>query len=296
MPKPILVDSHVHLYSADEDRYRPSAGCLRPPSGTGSLERLRHLCRKTGVSRVCAIQTATFYGFDNRYVCDVSKANPDWIAGICMIDPENPDGPQLLKELVLEHGVRGLRSRPSADGQLDRASVRRLWAAAADLGIVVNILASRENADGVDNLLREFPTVPAVLEHSLCLNLSTDRVATLRELARLSRHENVNVELCDLPVLSCERYPFPDMHNTYLKIIDMYGPERSLWGSCFPLELWMPEITYGEHQRIFQQEIAIDAQARAAILGETANRLWFRGIKEQSSGIGQEDGDVSRSD
>ena len=256
-------------------RYPPSAGARRPPSGSGSLAHLRDACFETGVTKVCAIQTSTYYGFDNRYLSDVSKANPDWVAGICMIDPENPDGPELLKELVSEYGVRGLRSRPSADGQLSRPSVKRLWAAAADLGIVVNVLASRENADGVDGLLRDFPAVPVVLEHSLCLNLSTDRAATLDELARLSRHQNANVELCDLPVLSDQRYPFADMHATYLAIIEMYGPERSLWGSCFPLELWVPEVTYSQHLRIFAEELDIDDKARAAVLGGTADRLWF---------------------
>jgi len=194
-----------------------------------------------------------------------------------MIDTENPDGPALLKELVLEYGVRGLRSRPPADGQFDRPSMRPLWRAAAEVDIVVNVLTSRENADGVDNLLREFPTVPAVLEHSLCLNLSTDRAATLRALDRLAKHENANVELCDLPALSDEPYPFADMHEPFRAIIEMYGPERCVWGSCFPLELWIPEITYADHHRAFRDELLTDERERKAILGDTAARLWFRG-------------------
>jgi predicted TIM-barrel fold metal-dependent hydrolase len=72
------------------------------------------------------------------------------------------------------------------------------------------------------------------------------------------------------------------MHDTYLRIIEMYGPERCVWGSCFPLELWMPAITYAEHQRIFREEIAVDEKGPAAILGETANRLWFRGTESDS--------------
>ena len=90
--------------------------------------------------------------------------------------------------------------------------------------------ASRENADGVDQLLRDFPAVPVVLEHSLCLNLSTDRAATLDELARLSRHRNANVELCDLPVLSGQGYLFADMHATYLAIIENVRSRKELVG------------------------------------------------------------------
>ncbi len=55
----------------------------------------------------------------------------------------------------------------------------------------------------------------------------------------------------------------------------MYGPERSLWGSCFSLELWVPEVTYSQHVRIFSEELDVDDKVRAAVLGGTADRLWF---------------------
>ncbi len=103
MAQPI-IDVHAHLYSADEDRYRPITGARFPPSGSCGLEHLRRICAENNVDRVCAIQTGSFYRHDNEYVCDVAAANSNWIAGICMIDPEHPNGPSVLSELVRSYG------------------------------------------------------------------------------------------------------------------------------------------------------------------------------------------------
>ena len=91
-----IIDTHAHIYSPDEDRYPTIEGPLRPPQGKGSLEDLREESRANGVRAVCVIQTSTFYRFDNRYILDSSKANPDWVAGVCTLDPDDPRSPSLL--------------------------------------------------------------------------------------------------------------------------------------------------------------------------------------------------------
>jgi predicted TIM-barrel fold metal-dependent hydrolase len=59
-------------------------------------------------------------------------------------------------------------------------------------------------------------------------------------------------------------------------VIAAFRPGRCLWGSNFPCELWCPRITYAQHLAIFTRELGLDAAAKAAILGETAHRLWFQ--------------------
>ena len=65
------------------------------------------------------------------------------------------------------------------------------------------------------------------------------------------------------------------MHEPCRRIIDAFGPERCVWGSDFPCELWMPRVTYAEHLNIFRQAMQLEEQALTHILGETARRLWF---------------------
>ena len=151
----MIVDTHAHIYSPDEKKYPPIAKPNRPPGGKGSLEDLRNESRANGVTHACAIQVTTFYRFDNRYILDSAAANRQWIAGVCTLDPDDPKSPAMLKDHVLRHSIRGMRSIPAKSGALDDPGVRALWKACQDAGIVVNVLVGREKTDQVSRLLAE---------------------------------------------------------------------------------------------------------------------------------------------
>ena len=78
----LVIDAHAHITSPDEKRYQPKDNPLRPPGGKGSVEDLRREMQANGVTAVRAIQTVSFYGYDNQYLCDSAKANPGWMAEI----------------------------------------------------------------------------------------------------------------------------------------------------------------------------------------------------------------------
>jgi len=271
----LTVDTHAHIYAPDEKRYPPIEKPLRPPPGTGSLDHLRRETKTNGVSAVCAIQTSTFYRFDNRYILDSAKANPSWIAGVCTLDPDDQHSPGLLAQYARDYGVRGMRSIPARDGRLDHPGVRALWKTALDNNLVINVLINRDRAAHLHTLLGEFPKLPVVLDHCLNLKAGPDLDPTLAEVLRLARYRNLHAKLTFLPTGSAAGYPCADMHPACLQVIDAFGPDRCVWGSDFPCELWCPKVAYAEHLRIFTRDLPLSDPARAAILGQTARRLWF---------------------
>ena len=103
--------------------------------------------------------------------------------------------------------------------------------------------------------------------------------ATLNDMLALARLPTVHAKLTFIPTGSAEDYPCRDMHDACRTIIRAYGPERCVWGSDFPCELWCPRLTYAQHLRIFTHELGLDEKTRRAILGETAYRLWFEPLK-----------------
>lgn len=272
----LIIDTHAHIYSPDEEKYPPIAKPYRPPGGKGSTEDLREEIRAAGVTAVCAIQTQTFYGFDNRYVCDSARANPTWMAGVCNLDPDNPASPELLKGLARDCAIRGYRSIPSPQSKrLDDAGVRRMWRAAAELGLVVNVLINRDNAAGLSKLLSEFPALRVVLDHTMNLKAGPELTPTLKEVLRLERFKNLHAKLTFVPTGSATGYPCADMHEACLKVVRAYGAERCVWGSDFPCELWCPKVSYREHLRIFTNDLPLTSEQREKILGATARKLWF---------------------
>ena len=271
----LIIDTHAHIYSPDEKRYPTIEKPLRPPKGKGSLEDLKQESRANRVNAVCAIQTSTFYRFDNRYILDSSKANPDWVAGVCTLNPDDPKSPSLLARYVREYGIRGMRSIPAKSRELDHPGVRALWKTALDVGIAINVLIGPDLAGHADRLLGQFAGLPVVLDHCLNPKAGPDLDSTIEKVLYLSRHKNLHAKLTFVPTGSNTGFPCADMHQACLKVADAFGPERCVWGSDYPSGLWTPRVSYAEHLKIFTEVLGLTDAARTNILGETAGRLWF---------------------
>jgi predicted TIM-barrel fold metal-dependent hydrolase len=275
----LIIDSHAHAYSPEEWRYPPAEEARRPAPGVGSLAHLKETCQANGVSAAVVIQTHSFYRWDNRYISHLAATEWDWIAGVCALDPEDPRGPAILTELVRDYSIRGVRILTLNSGHLNVPEVRRLWAKATDLGLVINVVTSTAHTDQLASLLRAFPTATAVLEHSLCINREEDTAVSVKALSSLAAISNAVVELSDLPVVSRGGFPFKDAHDLYMRIIEMFGPDRCVWGSGFPTEFWIEKASYSEILDVFVHELPLDDAARSQVLGETAARLWFPDLR-----------------
>ena len=170
----------------------------------------------------------------------------------------------------------------------------RLWATAGRLGVVMNVALNPEKHLELAAIAKRYPNVPTMLDH--CLNLSagtgdvpqellahpsmipgsSGRAVTLDTLFALSKLANVYAKLSCVGTGSQQVYPCRDMHDDCRAVIDAFGPQRCVWGSGFPCEVWSANVSYAEHLRVFTHELGLDQQAQQAILGETARRLWFQ--------------------
>jgi predicted TIM-barrel fold metal-dependent hydrolase len=271
----LVVDCHAHVYSDDESTYPTIEKPYRTPDGKGTVDHLRREMKDNRVTHATAIQTSTFYRWDNRFLADSSLRNRDFMIGVCTLDPDDPASPALLEKYVRESNVRGMRSIPAKSGRLDDPGVNALWATAERLGIVINVLVNREKTGEVEGLARRHPSLRLVIDHCLNLKSGAELEPTIEDLSRLARLPKVHAKLTFIPTGTAEPYPCRDMHDPCRRIIAAFGPERCVWGSNFPCELWNPKVTYTQHLAIFTRELGLGAEAKAAILGETARRLWF---------------------
>jgi predicted TIM-barrel fold metal-dependent hydrolase len=274
---PLVIDCHAHIYSEDEKTYPPIAEPYRPPAGKGTVSHLEQEMKANGVRYVTAIHTSTFYKWDNRFTTDASRDNADFMVGVCTLDPDDPASPKLLEEYVKTKNVRGMRSIPAQSGKLDDPGVDALWAAAERLGIVINALVNRDKLPEIAALVGRHPRLRLVIDHCLNLKVGPELEPTLRDMLSLAKLPNVFAKLTFIPTGSAEKYPCRDMHDACRAVIKEFGPDRCVWGSDFPCELWCKDaqVSYAQHLAIFTRELGLDAKSKKAILGGTAYRLWF---------------------
>ena len=272
----LVIDTHAHIYAEDDVQYPTIDKPIRPPGKSGSVRRLEALAKKNHVAGVCVVQPGTYYRWDNRFICDVSKAHPKHMAGVCALDPDDANSPELLSRNVTDYGVRGLRSYTASDGHLYHPGVQALWRKAKQLGIVVNVFVNRDKTDDLARMLEKFPRLPVVIDHCLIPKPSPDLDNALADMIRLAKFSNAYAKVSFLPLGSVEKNPFRDMHEPCKRIIAAYGPERCVWGSSFPCELWTPKATYAQNLRLFTHEMGLTNATKESILGRTAQSLWFR--------------------
>ncbi len=141
---------------------------------------------------------------------------------------------------------------------------------------VINVLAPTEAAGQLGTLLDDFAGLRVVLDHCFSLSRSSPNYeATVATVVEMARRPNLHAKLTFVASGSAQRYPFRDMHDALRMFVDAYGPDRCVWGSDFPTELWCPKVAYGDHLRLFREGLGLTPGEQEAILGGTAERLWF---------------------
>jgi L-fuconolactonase len=274
----LVIDCHAHITSFDEKRYPPKENPFRPPKWVGSVEHLHHVSQAAGVSAVRAIQTVSFYGYDNSYLCDATREHRDWVCGVCTLEPDDPRSPGLLRQFVRKDGVKSLRSIASPKAKsFDDPGVRALWKVAVDEGITIDLFLMQYGMiESATKMMREFPSLTYGFCHCMDLKPGPNLERDLKAVLDLARFKNLHAKVDFIGTGTQRAYPCDDLHDAAMQVIRAYGPERCLWTSSYPNEIWTPKITYAEHLKIFTEALPLRDSERKLILGENARKIWFK--------------------
>jgi len=273
-----FVDTHAHIYHANEGRYPKKENPLRPPKGTGGIAHLRREMAENNVSRTVLVQTGSAYGWHNHLLGDMTSANREQMVGVCTLDPSSDESVREFERLVGERNVRGLRMEPTKTGTpvYDHPGADLLWQKVRELNGVICAHIQAQFLPELAGLLTRYPDVPVVLDHA-AYPKAADGVEseTVNGVVEIAKFKNLNVKLTFAVTGSDQEYPFSDMFGIVRRIVDAFSADRCMWGSDFPCELWLKKASYGQHLALFTEELDLSAGEREAILGGTAMRVWF---------------------
>ena len=268
----MIVDTHLHVWSGDTERYPMDGG--RTATQDGSAEFLNTKMDEAGVDKAVIVQPI-HYLFDNSYVADTLQRFPGKFAAIGLVNQFEPGAADRLEVLVREHGFSGLRihlSRPDHPSLWAGNDQDAIWKKAADLGAsFISHGPSRFYAD-IEPIIARHPDVPIALDH----NGGAPRIEEppypgMAPVLNLAKYPNVYVKLS--PHKEQDPFPYRDTFDAFKRIFDAFGPRRLMWGTNFPgVER---ETGYMPALEIFTEHIDwLSEEDREWVLGKTAMSIY----------------------
>lgn len=268
--KPLMIDSHVHVYKRDP--HHPYAPGQKHPEQDATAEMLIDLMRANGVARTVLIQVI-YYLWDNNYLLSVLKRYPDLFHGVCRVNPEDPAAPDHLSHLT-EEGCHGVRLSPAAGpaGDWIRSPLMPpLWRRCNQLKVPMTILTTALRLPDLVPLIEANPELTVVIDHMA--DCPVDRPDLLKLLLDLARYPKVYVKISDLWIVGKQPYPFPDSQDQARRVMDAFGASRVMWSTNWPVSL--RELPYARIVELYRDHLNfVTPEEHRQILSGTVQRIW----------------------
>jgi len=281
------IDAHVHVFVRPSKKYPRETSELAPADREAPVEQLLEEMEKSGVSKAVLIQLGG-YRENHRYLGDCLRKFPKRFAGVGLVDLSSPSPEDELTQLVRTIGVKGIRlSRLGKPGtSMKNSPAYKLWERCDELGIIVCAYPRSDQLELFKFFIQEFPNVNVVFDHlGICpSNFSVDQFGrphietelpppTMKEILKLSEHENVYVKLSGDYAFSHVPYPYEDMRPIYRALYKAYGADRLMWATDFP---WIVEEPgYQKLTKLIDLHLpGLSRGEREAIMRGTASLMW----------------------
>jgi predicted TIM-barrel fold metal-dependent hydrolase len=266
-----ILDPHVHVWINDP-HYPCAKETTDPPHEEATPTMLLKLMKASGVARTVLVQYIG-YRWDNRYTLDSMNNHRGYFRAVCRVNPLDPAAPDQLSQLT-EQGFHGVRLSPSGEASDDWIRgplMPPLWKRAESLKVPMQIYAPITRMPDLVPLIEKCNELNVVIDHMA--ECPIDRPQELEKLIALARFPRVFVKISHTWSISREPYPWLDAQEYVKRLYAVYGPERLMWGTDWPVcEKW---TTYGRTLSVVQDEMKfLNEEDKTWILSKTVQRIW----------------------
>jgi len=278
-----LVDTHVHLFSADPAGfpYAKDAPYKPPPQ---PLEDYLKVVAGAKIDHTVIVHPEP-YQDDHRYLeyCFAHEPSPGFFKGTCLFDPIDPRTPERMQSLVTRHPKRIVALRihemrpqgtpPSSSGAIKERDLRSpamsdTWRKASQLGLAIQMHFLPYFAPQIGELSAKFPDTPILLDHMA--RAGQGAPADFDEVLKLAKMPRVYMKFSGIGYSSKQPFPHLDAKPLVRRAFDAFGPDRMVWGG---IGNTMDE--FDRQVRLFETMFGFAGEAdRAKIRGINAMKLF----------------------
>ena len=269
-----IIDVQVHAYERNYPG-RPWAGHLHGPDSANGQEMVAAM-DAVGVDAAIIVSTFNLYRHDPSYALEVYNTYPERFRVVVPVDPTDPAMDSIVADWAKTKGAVGIRIMLRDELLSDPADPRlnRAFAAAGRNGLPVNFLCWGRLDDGAE-LVRRNPDTVIVIDHLGLLQTdppAAEPWADLPKLLALAKYPNVRVKISGACTLSREPFPYNDIWDPVMKIIDVFGIDRCMWGTDWTRTSGM--VTYEQGVKPFLLTDRLSDSDRDALMGGTLERVY----------------------
>lgn len=269
-PYPI-IDAQVHVWVNDA-RYPWARETKHPPKRNATCGMVLDLMKANGVQRTVLVQYIG-YRWDNRYTLHCLKTHPPYLMAVCRVNPLDPAAPDQLSKLT-EQGFHGVRLSPAGDAEGDWIRgplMPPLWKRAERLRVPMQVYAPITRMPDIALLIEHCPGLDVVIDHMA--DCPIDQPDQLKKLIALARYPRVFVKISHTWSISREAYPWRDAQQYVKRLYDVYGPNRLMWATDWPVCLkW---TTYRRTLTVVRDKMPfLNEEDKSWILSKTVERVW----------------------
>jgi predicted TIM-barrel fold metal-dependent hydrolase len=275
-----FIDAHVHVWPKPSDDYpldtKYTVADVVPESFTPDA--ILKLAGTENVRRVVLIQMS-FFGFDNKYMLECIRKQPNQFKGVAIIDHNAPDVEGTMTRMQ-EQGVRGFRLYANAQNvtQWDQnPGIDAMFKTAAKTKQAICLLSDPEVLPAIEAMATKYPRTKIVIDHFSRIGMrgQIDQ-EDLNKLCGLSRFNKVFVKTSAFYALGAKKAPYTDLLPMIKQLRDAFTANRLMWGSDCPYQVQVPHNYKGSFSLIGTQSPFLNEIEIKAILGRTADEVFFQ--------------------
>ena len=279
-----IVDSHQHFWSLSTPWFDWPTPDLKPIYRDYAAEDLRPQIEAAGVSQTVIVQAAPRLE-ETTFILGIADET-DFVAGVVgWIDLEQPGHLADLERFADNSKFRGVRpmiqSIPDVNWML-RPGLQPSLTAVERLGLTFDALVKPPHLEALVAFVDRYPNLPVVVDHGAKPEIAKGRDgfdAWADRIAAVAERPQVFCKLSGLLTEAGERTGVDDLRPFVDHLIDVFGPQRLMWGSDWPVvELAAPYSDWLAQARVFVAKLSETEQK--LILGDVARM--FYGLQDQS--------------
>lgn len=270
------IDVQVHAYEHNHPG-RPWVGQLHGPQSANCAE-MTAAMDAVGVDAAIIVSTFNLYRYDPSYAMHCYHTHPDRFRVVKPIDATDPAIDDIVADWAKTPGAVGVRLMLRDEQLSDPRDPRlnRAFAAAGRNGLPVNFLCWGKLDDGT-KLVAQNPDTVVVIDHLGLLQPNEPPAlanpwADLPRLLALAAYPNARVKISGACTLSREAFPYNDIWEPVLRIIDAFGLDRCMWGTDWTRTSGM--LTYSQGVAPFRNTTYLSDSDRAQLMGGTVEKVY----------------------